>query len=370
MEVKIKKITSSISEHVLKNDRVIVSNIGIHNCSRFLKVTVHGENKLKGFGEAATTSIWSGESAETAQYMVEKIFAPKLENRTFNHPKEVQSILDKLTVSNPFAKASVDTAFWDLWARTQGMRAVDIFGNRKTVSVIPTRASIGASGVEETVKVACDFWNLGIRTLKFKVGVSPFNDVSRLKAVREKLGDEPIFTIDPNGAYTSIDEAVAAIDALLPYNLHLVEQPTPRDRMQMLAKVRRRIPIPIIIDEGVFTPNDLQEALDCDAFDILSVYPGKNGGLTNTIDMVRTAWQASKPCVLGSNLETDLGQAAIASLAAGLEAFPVEKFACDLGSSMYYERTSVNRPLVLKDGRIEVPQGIGFGVEPLSTIEL
>jgi hypothetical protein len=55
----------------------------------------------------------------------------------------------------------------------------------------------------------------------------------------------------------------------------------------------------------------------------------------------------------------------MACLAAGLEAFPVEKIACDLGSSLYYEQSSVNRPLALKKGRIEVPVGLGFGVEPL-----
>lgn len=365
MSIKIKKITTHISEHHLRKERIIVSNIGIHDCSRFLTVTLHSDNGLKGFGEAATTPIWSGEAAETAQFMVEKVFAPKLENHTFDHPREVISIMDELVVGNPFAKASVDTAFWDLWARSQDVRVTHFFADREPVSSIPTRVSIGAYGVKETVSLACVFWEMGIRTLKFKVGVPPFDDVARLRAVREQLGEAPIFTIDPNGGYPTADEAVAAIEKLLPYNLHLVEQPTPRDRMQMLADVRRRIPVPILADEAVFTPGDLQEALDYDAFDILSVYPGKNAGLTHTLDMVKIARQAGKTCAIGSNLESDLGQAAMACLAAGLEAFPVEKIACDLGSSLYYEQSSVNRPLALKKGRIEVPVGLGFGVEPL-----
>ena len=345
-----------------------MSNIGIHDRSRFLTVTLHGENGLKGFGEAATTPIWSGEAAETAQFIVEEVFAPKLESHTFDHPREVISIMDDLVVGNPFAKASIDTACWDLWARSQDVRVTDLFADREPISSIPTRASIGAYGVKDTIHIACAFWEAGIQTLKFKVGVPPFDDAARLRAVREELGDGPIFTIDPNGAYPTADKAVAEIELLLPFNLALVEQPTPRDRIQMLSEVRRRIPVPILADEAVFTPGNLQEALDCNAFDILSVYPGKNAGLTHTLEMVKVAKQAGKVCALGSNLESDLGQAAMACLAAGLDSFPVEEIACDLGSSMYYEHSSVNHPLALNAGRIEVPEGMGFGVEPLEPI--
>src|SRR4029077_8928158 len=130
------------------------------------------------------------------------------------------------------------------------------------------RVSIGAYPPEVTVRLAVEFWERGIRTLKFKTGVPGIDDVARLRAVRNRLASEPIFTIDANGAYATADEAVAAIEALLPFNLALAEQPTPRDRLRLLAEVRRRVEVPILVDEAVFTPDDLDEALDLDAFDI------------------------------------------------------------------------------------------------------
>src|SRR5262249_11971007 len=154
-------------------------------------------------------------------------------------------------------------------------------------------------------------------------------DPARLKAVRERLGPEPVFTIDANGAHATADEAVAAIEALLPYNLALAEQPTPRDRIGLLAEVRRRVPVPILADAAISSPGHLEEALDLDAFDIPSIYPGKNGGFSLSLAMVRKAHQAGKACAVGSNLETDLGQAAMICLAASLTAFPVDRFACD-----------------------------------------
>ncbi|GJM27447.1 MAG: o-succinylbenzoate synthase [Cyclobacteriaceae bacterium] len=367
MRIRINKISASICEHPLDDKFVIVSNIGVHRRSRFVLVEIQSSDEITGYGEGATTAIWSGETAETAKSIVENIFAPNLENQYFDHPGEVSSIVNELAVGNPFAKAAVDTAFWDLWARTQCSRVSDLVADRRPIESIPTRASIGVYNIQQTVSIATAFWEAGIRVLKFKVGVPPHDDVARLKAVREELGDDPVFTIDPNGGYSSRDIAVAAIEALLPFNLKFVEQPTPRDRIQMLADVRRRIPVPIIADESIFTKGHLYEALDCDAFDILSVYPGKNGGFTSCLDMVETAKKYGKACVLGSNLETDLGQAAMANLAAGLEAFPVEEIAGDLGSCMYYKDSSVTNPLALSNGRINVPEGIGFGVSPITS---
>jgi L-alanine-DL-glutamate epimerase-like enolase superfamily enzyme len=326
---------------------------------------VNGASGERGYGEAATTALWSGETAETAQWVIENLFAPQLAGHTFDHPGEALAIMDRATHGNPFAKAAIDTALWDLWAREQGVPASKLFGDRPPVANIPTRASVGCYDVKDTLRIAVEFWNEGIRTLKFKIGVPGFDDAARLRAVREKLGDSPVFTVDANGAYRTAKEAVAAIEKLLPYRPVLVEQPTHRDRIAQLAEARRCINVPIMADECVFTPEHLNEALDCDAFDVLSVYPGKNGGVTNCIEMVKTAQRAGKKCAIGSNLESDLGQAAMAGVAASLSAFPVEEIPCDFQAALFYEQSSIRQPMKLQNGRVPVPTGIGFGVEPI-----
>jgi len=364
MSIRIQRIEARVVEHPLRKSRIVVSPVGVHDRSRFLAVTVHGKNGQRGYGEAATTPLWCGETAETAQWMVENLFAPQLVGHAFEHPREALAIMDKTAHGNPFAKAAVDAAIWDLWAREQGVPATKLFADRPPVASIPTRASVGCYDVKETLRIALEFWNEGIRTLKFKIGVPGFDDAARLRAVREKLGDAPVFTVDGNGAWRTAKEAVAAIKKLLPYRVVLVEQPTHRDRIGQLAEVRRQLDVPVMADECVFTPEHLNEALDCDAFDVLSVYPGKNGGVTNCIEMVRTAQRAGKKCAIGSNLESDLGQGAMAAVAAGLSAFPVDEIPCDFQASLFYGQSAIRKPMALKDGRITVPTGVGFGVEP------
>jgi muconate cycloisomerase len=365
MNFRLQRIETRIVDHPLRKSRIVVSPVGTHDRSQFLTVIAHGASGERGYGEAAATPLWSGETAETAQWVIENLFAPKVVGATFEQPHEALAIMEKAAHGNPFAQGALDTAIWDLWARQQGVPAGKLFADREPVQWIPTRASVGCYDVKETLRIALEFWNEGIRTLKFKVGVPGFDDAARLRAVREKLGDAPVFTVDANGAYRSAAEAVPAIERLLPYGVALVEQPTHRDRIAELAKVRRRIQVPIMADECVFTPEHLAEALDCDAFDVLSVYPGKNGGVTHCIEMVQTAQRAGKKCAIGSNLETDLGQAAMAAVASSLSAFPVEEIPCDFQAGLLYEQSSIKEPMKLQNGRVPAPTGVGFGVDPI-----
>jgi muconate cycloisomerase len=362
--LNVRKIEARVVDHPVRQDGAIVSFLGRHVASHYVTVTVTGDDGRHGYGEAATAPVWSGETAETAAWLLESYVAPRIVGTPVDHPSEVLAILDRELHANPFAKAALDIALWDLWARSQDVSVARLIADRDPVEWIPTRASIGAYPPDETVRLAVEFWERGVRTLKFKTGKPGIDDVARLRAVRDRLGPAPVFTIDANGAHATADEAVRAIEALLPFDLALAEQPTPRDRISLLAAVRRRVAVPVLADEAVFTPADLDEALDLDAFDVLSIYPGKNGGFTHALAMARAAQAAGKACAIGSNLETDLGQAAMAILAASLSAFPVERYACDLMGALFFEESSVTPPVVFRDGRVQVPTGPGFGVVP------
>jgi L-alanine-DL-glutamate epimerase-like enolase superfamily enzyme len=365
----VRKIEGRIIDHPVRQDGAIFSSLGRHEASRYVTVSIAGDNGTWGFGEAATAPVWSGETAETAIWMLDHCLGPRLTGCAFGEPAEALDLMDRNLQGNPFIKAAVDIALWDLWGRSRGVSVASLIADREPVAWIPTRVSIGAYPPEVTVRLAVEFWERGIRTLKFKTGVPGIDDVARLRAVRNRLGSEPIFTIDANGAYATADEAVAAIEALLPFDLALAEQPTPRDRIGLLAEVRRRVPVPILADEAIFTPGHLEEALDLDAFDILSIYPGKNGGFSHSLAMARKAQAAGKVCAIGSNLETDLGQAAMACLASSLSAFPVERYACDLMGALFYEASYVTPPILYRDGRVQVPTGPGFGVVPRDSFD-
>ena len=363
--MKIVRVTATIIDHPVIEDRVVVSMAGKHQQSRFVVVMVEDRDGRRGFGESATTSLWSGESAETAKFLVDRLFAPALVGIEIEHPSEALELIEPLAWANPFTKAGLDTALWDLFAKQKEVPAWTLFSKREPVSILPTRVSIGAYPLEKTVQLASEFWRSGIRTLKFKVGLPGVDDAARLKAVREILGGAPRFTVDYNGAFLDADAALRHIDTLLPYGVEYVEQPTHRERISLMAAVRKQSPLPVLADESIFSKADLEEAISLEALDMLSLYPGKNGGVTRTLEMAEIARENGIKCAIGSNLETDLGLAASALIAASLDAFPVAEVSSDFASSLFYAGSSITSPLLLQDGALRLPGGVGFGVTPI-----
>ena len=91
MTIRIERVLTRIVNHKLKPDRVVISHAGKHDQSAFLQVTLIDADGQRGYAEAATTALWSGESAEVAQCVVEKLLAPKIIGATIHHPREAQA---------------------------------------------------------------------------------------------------------------------------------------------------------------------------------------------------------------------------------------------------------------------------------------
>jgi muconate cycloisomerase len=131
-----------------------------------------------------------------------------------------------------------------------------------------------------------------------------------------------------------------------------------------MRDVKRRLDLPVMADESIWTPDQLNEGLEIDAFDVVAIYPGKNGGFTHALRMARTTHKAGKTCAIGSNLESEIGLAAMGALAGSLPVFESSDSAGDFASSLYYEDVSISGPSRLDRGFYRLPEGLGFGVTP------
>src|SRR4051794_30653044 len=170
MSLCVRRIEARIVDHPVRSKGAIISFLGRHAVSHYVTVTLTADDGLQGFGEAATAPIWSGESAETALWMLENFIAPRIVGPRFDDPSEPLAILDRELHGNSFAKSAVDIAFWDLWARSKGVSVSSLVADQPPADWIPSRVSIGAYPAEETVRLAVEFWEAGVRTLKFKTG--------------------------------------------------------------------------------------------------------------------------------------------------------------------------------------------------------
>ena len=88
----------------------------------------------------------------------------------------------------------------------------------------------------------------------------------------------------------------------------------------------------------VFTAQDALEVIRHDAADVLSLYPGKHGGVRATQHLAKLAEAAGVPCTIGSNLEREVATAAMAHVTACTANLDCERFPGDLIGPLYYDR--------------------------------
>jgi muconate cycloisomerase len=112
----------------------------------------------------------------------------------------------------------------------------------------------------------------------------------------------------------------------------------------------------------VFTAQDALEVIRHEAADVLSLYPGKHGGLRATQAIAKLAEAAGVPCTIGSNLEREVATAAMAHVTACTANIQCERFPGDLIGPVYYEGPLTRQPLRYEADRLWVPDGPGLGV--------
>ncbi|HWM32633.1 MAG TPA: o-succinylbenzoate synthase [Pseudolysinimonas sp.] len=214
---------------------------------------------------------------------------------------------------------------------------------------IPVNATLPAVGPERVDEVLARF--PGARTVKVKVaerGQRLADDVARVRATRAFLGAEGRIRIDANGAW-NVDEAERAAHELAPFDLEYLEQPCAT--VPELAELRARLhdwDLPVAADESVRKASDPLEVARAGAADLLVLKAQPLGGVAAAL---RIANEAGLPVVVSSALDTSVGLAMGAALAAAL---PELDFDCGLGTAALLAADVTSEPLLPRDGAIRV----------------
>ena len=188
----------------------------------------------------------------------------------------------------------------------------------------------------------------GCRTAKVKVaeaGQDFSQDLSRVAAVREALGEGGFLRVDVNGAW-GVDEAETRLRHLEEFDLQYAEQPCAT--LSELAELRRRTGVPIAADESIRSGASPEQVASSGAADVLVMKVQPMGGVGR---MLEWASRTGLPVVPSSALETSVGLAAGLAAAASLPELP---FACGLATSSLLAGDVVRRPLAPEGGVIEL----------------
>lgn len=335
---------------------------GFRFTSHLLVVFIQTDAGIEGIGEVNGSPDWSGETCAGAKAVIDQHLALKLLGED---PRQIRHCMGKLgkTFANPFAKAGLEMALFDILGKSLDTPLYQLLGGAVRSLELPLRFPIMPVGPAESADVARRVVAEGFQTVKLKVGHDPLAyDLERVQRVREVIGPQVRLTVDANGGW-SVNEAIRASKQLEQYDVAFVEQPVHRLDLDGLARVRSQTQLPVMADESVFTVQDALTCIQKGAADILSVYPGKNGGILNTLTIVALAEAAGVHCAIGSNLEWDIASSAMAHLAVGLPNITVERYAADIIGPVFHIEHAITRGCTVEGGTLTVPCGPGLGVE-------
>jgi muconate cycloisomerase len=334
---------------------------GEHITSPYVIVEVETDTDLVGYGEATVAPRWSGETRTGCLAAIDELIGPAVIGLDPRRTEDCWRAIDDAIRFNPFTKAAVEMAVWDLAGKAENAPVYELLGGQVRESA-PIKMVVGAFPVEKALGLAQRFLDWGVGALKVKVGLDPDEDIARFAAVRELAGSEIPIGFDANCGW-DLETAADMLTRLGEFDVLFAEQPIPAGDPQALAKLRQQTTIPIMADESCFSVADAVQLVRHEAADILAVYPGKHGGLTPTREIARVAREGGILCCLGSNLELGIATAAMLHLAVAEQTIASEQFPADLIGPLYHEADLITEPLELGPGTARVPQGPGLGVE-------
>lgn len=338
------------------------TSFGVERRRRFLLLRLEAEDGEAGLGEcvAARDPLYSGESVTTARWMIETYLLPLLWREGVLEPR---LFVERARAwrGNPMAKAAVELALWDLWARRHRQSLSEALGGRRR------RVEVGVSvGIQRSVPALVhrvgEYLADGYRRIKIKV--RPGWDERPAAALRKEFPDLRLW-VDANQAYPPA--AVGSIRRWASrYDVEQVEQPFPEHALAAHARLVRGARFRVCLDESITDMATLEAAFEMRSITSLNVKAGRVGGLGPGRDLGRRAAQARIPAWIGGMLETGIGRAHNVALAS-LSPFT---FPADLSASdRYYQPDLVEPEFTLGPGStLAVPQGRGIGVEIVESV--
>jgi len=358
------KITSieTIPVQVPINEQLsIKGSRGWHRASPFLIVKVHTDKGITGLGEVSCTPIWSGEDHTTAAHFIDALISPALIGTDPTQVERAGTLLEKAVAGNPFTKAGIEMALWDILGKTANLPLYRLLGG-PVLESIPTKWSISGEEPERAAEIALWAKAQGFQTMKVKVGMDPGMDLERVRAVRRAIGPQIRLGVDANGGWSTSD-AIQTIHRLADQDILFAEQPVEPFDVAWMADVRRQVQVPVMADESLYTLQDAMKMVRAGAADIFSIYVGKSGGIGPARKIAAVAEAAGISCTIGSNLEMGIASAAMIHLAMATSAIHADAFPCDIIGPLCYQENLLKSPLKITPGRAFPPEGPGLGVE-------
>ncbi len=349
--MKIKAVHLYVIKMPLKSP--FLTHLGKVSDREGIIVAAEDENGIRGYGEGvAFSSPWyTEETVQTSLHVLTSFLIPLLQKHPIDHPGEVSRIFRSIR-RNQMAKAAIETAIWDLYAKQKGKSLSKLIGG--TRSKIPSGVVIATDRLENALKQVEGYLREGYQ--RFKIKINPELDLDFLRGIRRHFPDISLMA-DANSAYTLGD--IERLKALDEFKLLMIEQPLAHDDIIEHAELQKRISTPICLDESIVTFEDARKAVELGSCKIINIKIGRVGGLAEAIRIHDYCFERGIDVWCGGMIEFGVSRAHNVALAS-LPGFTIPG---DISaSSRFWEEDIIVPEVIVNKGWVDVPteSGIGF----------
>jgi len=312
---------------------------------------------LVGWGESAPWSppLYSPEHAGGAFMMIRDFLAPRLVKQDIASGAFLQERLAPFK-GNYFAKAALDLAWWDLYAKTRNEPLWKTIGGRGPV--VEVGADIGVMDTLPQLLAEIEkALSAGFKRVKLKY--RPGWEVNMVEAVRNRF-PSAVFHVDCNSAYTL--KALPMFRELDRFGLAMIEQPLAHDDIVDHAALAREIKTPVCLDESIVSPVRAEQAIRIGACRWVNIKHGRVGGLTQALEIHRICKAAGVGNWIGGMLESTVGQ----GFALALATLENVRYPADVFPTSRFYREDLGEPALDLSGlsQMTIPDVPGMGFSP------
>ena len=318
-----------------------------------VRVMLLSASGLVGIGEAPPTVAITGEDSNSIIDTIKRL-RPLMLQLDFQSISEAMVLLHGVIEGHSSAKAAVDMALYDLFAKEVGLPLYRLLGGELRPIVTDVTISLNAPGT-----MASDTLHAlerGFDILKVKVGGGNGQDIERIRAVRDAAGKGAVLLVDANQAWDEA-EALQVIDAVQELEITLIEQPLPAADLEGMRRVTESSSIPILADESAFTLEAVRHVVETKAADMINIKLMKCGGIYKARKIIEYCKTHGISCMMGSMLEGPVSIAAAMHLSM---AYSGTIRWHDLDSPLLYRSLSSSAPVRFEKNRLYLKNRVGI----------
>ena len=324
-------------------------------------------NGVQGWGQSVPVETWTYETIESVESTLRQYLAPAIlgadpSDLADIHARMERAIRPSFSVGQPLCKAGIDLACYDLWGKQTGKTAGELLGDslgrapKKEITLSWTVQAPTIAGAEELLQQGK---SIGYSSFNIKVGY-PQTPAYDLELVRTVMAFAPdgFHWCDANTNY-DLETALTMAPKLADLGLKGLESPLPPNRFRAYQELKRLGAIPILMDEGIVSPVEVDEFIALKMFDGIAMKVARCGGLWHASRIARLLRENDLLLYASGLTDPELSMAATAHFFgwAGLE-FP----AAVNGPQYLTGRGTLDPSFRARGDVMRVPAGPGLGI--------